>query len=187
MLRGVPPAAEATIWNTIRLSRCPAAWWSGLDANALRASESASAVLLNGPRFWVIDRASSPSRGPVRSFAGQRLRDVATIRFTKSSQLVQRPYVPRTVGRQNTWSWKQGRTVYELLAPGGVVYRMQSYSRIVDRALALSDLRRLGSRLRLPSGWRYRTRRLRRAFDLTARGRATIVQDELQNTYQRLR
>ncbi len=186
VLRGTPPAAEATVWNTIGLSRCPASWWSGLDANALKAREQATAVLLNGPRFWVIDRASTPKPGPVRSFSGQRLRDVATIRFTEASQLAQRPYVPRTIDRDNTWSWRKGRTVYELLAPRGVVYRMQAYSQIVDRTLGLSDLRRLGARLRLPSGWRYRVGRLGRADDLRARGRATIIQDELQNTYQRL-
>ena len=61
---------------------------------------------------------------------------------------------------------------------------MQSYSQIVDPELTLAKLRKLGKRLRLPDGWRYRTRRLKRELVLSASGAATITQDDLQNTYQ---
>jgi hypothetical protein len=61
---------------------------------------------------------------------------------------------------------------------------MQSYSQIKDPELTLSRLRSLGRRLKLPQGWRYRSRTLRQPLVLTAHGRATILQDELQNTYQ---
>ena len=74
--------------------------------------------------------------------------------------------------------------MYELVAPGGDRYVMQSYAQIRDPELTLRKLRSLGRRLELPAGWRYRTRRLRRDLALAARGEATIVQDDLQNTYQ---
>jgi hypothetical protein len=61
---------------------------------------------------------------------------------------------------------------------------MQSYAQIQDPGLTLAQLPRLGARLDLPPGWSYRTRVLRRALTLGADGRATILQDDLQNTYQ---
>jgi hypothetical protein len=49
----------------------------------------------------------------------------------------------------------------------------------------VNDLPGLGSRLQLPAGWRYGTRTLRQDLVLAAHGSATVVQDELLNTYQR--
>jgi hypothetical protein len=185
-VKGAPPTATVTVWNTIGFSACPAAWWDAFDAGALARELGDAAVVLNGPRHWLLDVASAPRLGPVRAFHGVRLRKVATIAIHSAAELVQAPYTDRTIARRNTWRWRRGRTVFELVAPGGDVYVMQSYSQIVDRNLRLADLPSLGRRLHLPAGWRYRTRRLRRPLVLTAHGRATIVQDDLQNTYQLL-
>jgi hypothetical protein len=182
-LKGAPPDASATIWNTIGLNRCPAAWWEAFDAGELARELDATAVILNGPRHFLMDSVTA-SRGTVRSFHGRRLRRVATIPIRTTADLARTPYTDRTVERDNTWHWRRGRVVYELVAPGGDVYVMQAYSQIVDPNLTIGKLRRLGRRLELPAGWRYRVRRLRRALDVGADGQATIVQDELQNTYQ---
>ena len=61
---------------------------------------------------------------------------------------------------------------------------MQSFSQFVDTNLSYDDLEDLGERLALPAGWRYRTRMLDADLDVTADGTATVIQDELQNTYQ---
>ena len=62
---------------------------------------------------------------------------------------------------------------------------MQAYSQIVDPTQKIGDLRSLGRRLKLPTGWRFRSRVLRRPLAVGAPGgKATITQDELQNTYQ---
>jgi len=82
-------------------------------------------------------------------------------------------------------SFAHGRTIYELHAPGGATYVMQSYSQIKDPTESVNDLPGLGSRLQLPAGWRYGTRKLRQDLVLAAHGSATVVQDELLNTYQR--
>jgi hypothetical protein len=182
-LRGAPPRATATVWNTIGHNRCPAAWWTSLDAGTLAEELGASFVLLNGPRHFLMDAATARTGG-VRTFHGMRLTEVATIPIRTAAELAQAPYTDRTVARVNTWRWQRGRTVFELVAPGGDVYVMQSYAQIRDPELSLAGLRRLGARLRLPEGWRYRARRLKRPLVLRARGRATILQDELQNTYQ---
>ncbi len=112
------------------------------------------------------------------------MRKVATIPLRHASDLATTPYTDRVVRRHTSWRWKQGRTVFELVAPGGDVYVMQSYAQIVDPKLSLKKLRRLGPRLTLPQGWRYRARKLRHPFVLTTRAQATIVQDDLKNTYQ---
>jgi hypothetical protein len=182
-LKGAPPNATAVIWNTIGLNSCPAPWWEAFDAGALARELGDTAVVLNGPRHFLMDSVTA-TPGKVRSFHGQRLRRVATIPIRTAADLARTPYTDRTVERDNTWRWRRGRVVYELVAPGGDVYVMQAYSQIVDRKLTIGKLRSLGRRLDLPAGWRYRVRRLRRALDVGANGKATIVQDELQNTYQ---
>ena len=183
-LRGAPPAATAVVWNTIGLNRCPAAWWRSFDARVLARERGASVVLLNGPRHFLMDSVTA-SPGLVRSFKGQRLRRVATIPIRTAAEVAQTPYTDRVVVRDNTWRWRRGRLVYELVAPGGDVYVMQAYAQIRDPNLTIGRLRRLGRRLDLPAGWRYRVRRLERPLAVGVKGgRATIVQDELQNTYQ---
>jgi hypothetical protein len=182
-LKGAPPTAVATVWNTIGQNRCPPAWWNAFNAGALARELGDTAVVLNGPRHFLMDAASADTGGR-RSFHGQRLTRVASIPIRTAADLVQPPYTDRTIARRNTWTWKRGRTVFELVAPGGDVYVMQSYAQIKDPTLTLAKLRSLGRRLKPPMGWRYRTRRLTRNLVLTARGTATITQDELQDTYQ---
>jgi hypothetical protein len=110
---------------------------------------------------------------------------VAAIPLRSAADLNRSLYADRTIARENVWRWKAGRTVFELVAPGGDTYVMQSYALIVDPALSLGDLGTIGPRLTtLPAGWRYRSRTLRRPLALGADGSATIVQDDLQNTYQ---
>jgi hypothetical protein len=76
--------------------------------------------------------------------------------------------------------------VFQLEAPDGSRYAMQAYSQIVDKSLDYADLPALGSRLKLPSGWRYTTLTPETDLVLGAKGQATVVQDELENTYQKL-
>jgi hypothetical protein len=182
-LKGAPPDATAVVWNTVGLNRCPDAIWRTFDAAALARELGDTAVVLNGPRHFLMDAASGETGG-VKSFHGLRMRRVATIPIRTAADLVQTPYSDRTITRRNSWRWKRGRLVYELVAPGGDTYVMQSYSQIRDADQTIGDLRTLGRRLDLPPGWRYRVRRLREALQLKASGRATIVQDDLLNTYQ---
>jgi hypothetical protein len=183
-LKGSPPDATAVVWNTIGLNKCPASWWNAFDASALAQELGDTVVVLNGPRHFLMDSVTAKP-GRTRSFHGQKLRRVATIPIHTAADLTRTAYTDRTVARDNTWRWERGRTVYELVAPGGDVYVMQAYAQIVDPTLTIGKLPSLGRRLDLPPGWRYRTRRLRHDLAVGAPGgRATITQDELQNTYQ---
>jgi hypothetical protein len=183
-LRGTPPDALVTVWNTIGFSFCPPARWNALDPAAIAAARGDTAVILNGPRRWLMDRATGRT-GPSQVFGGLRFRQVATIPIRSPGELAQSPYTEHTIVRRTTWMWKKGRQVYELHAPGGATYVMQSWSQVKDPSESVADLPTLGARLMLPAGWSYSVRRLHRDLVLTARGSATVVQDELLNTYQR--
>ncbi len=186
-VRGQSPDLTVNVWNTLGLNTCPEARWRRLDAPSLVEELGAFTVVLNGPRHFVMDRAAATPAGGVRSFQGLRMRHLAKIDIGETANLVEAPYGERTIKRRNTFVWNRGRRVYELISPNRRVYVMQSYSLMVDPKLTASRLRRLGSRLKLPEGWRFRTRRLRRELDLTVKRRATIVRDELGNAYQRAR
>jgi hypothetical protein len=183
-LRGTIPHAHATVWNTIGLNACPPAWWAGFDAAALAKARGDGLVKLNGPRHFLMDSVLHARTGRIERFHGRRLRRVASLPIRSAADLVQTPYTDRTVERTNAWHWRAGRRVYQLIAPGGDVYVMQAYSQIVDPTLRLGDLRRLGRRLELPAGWRYRSRVLKRPLTLNSPGSTTILQDELEDTYQ---
>ena len=102
-----------------------------------------------------------------------------------ASDLEQTPYRSTTVYRDNTWRFEAGQRVHELIDDAGRVYTMQSFSQFIDPALDYDQLENLGERLTLPDGWRYRARVLDASLDVVANGEATVLQDELQNTYQR--
>jgi len=181
--KGALPDVTVSVWNTIGFSTCPAKWWKRQDAAATAKARGDLLVLLNGPRHWLMDVAEGNALG-VDRFDGQKLHKVATISLHGADALKQRLYFDRTITRNNIWTWKKGRRIFELVAPGGDVYVMQSYSQIVDPKLTLRDLPGLGKRLSLPEGWRYRTRVLTKPLVLKANGSATVLQDDLQNTYQ---
>lgn len=194
VVKGKLPKLTATVWNTYGLNNCPPRLWKASDVAALKRRFGALAVVLNGPRHWLMDSASialdhsTREIGQVRSFGGLRMRAIATIDVPiTDGKPGTPPYREVTVNRANTFVWSHRHPVHELVAPNGRVYVMQAYSQIVDAKLGLRDLRNLGPRLALPAGWRYRTRRLRRDLRLTTSSRATVIQDRLQNTYQRER
>jgi hypothetical protein len=184
-LKGTPPDAKVTVWNTIGYSKCPASKWDAIDATALAQQRGDTLVVKNGPRYFLMDAASAET-GQTHRFGGLKMRKVATIPIHSNAELAQTPYTDRTIKRNNTWTWDKGRRVYELLAPNGSTYVMQSYSNIKDPQLTMDQLRGLGSRLQLPQGWEYRSRKLKTDLTLVTNGSATIVQDDLTNTYQRL-
>ncbi len=45
-------------------------------------------------------------------------------------------------------------------------------------------LKNLGTRLKLPAGWQYREVRPQDDLQLDVNGQATIIRDDLQNSYQ---
>ncbi|MCB0959293.1 MAG: hypothetical protein KDB04_07185 [Acidimicrobiales bacterium] len=185
--QGDDGAFTADVWNTMGMSDCPQDEWDQLDASAIAEERGAVVALLNGPRFWMLDSISTELR------AGAEETTFGTIGMFKAATLdlgtnpSQTPYTEREVARDTVFGFDAGSEVYELIAPDDTTYVMQARSQIVDAGLEEADLPALGDRLDLPEGWTYRVRTLDEPLGLLSTdGIATVLQDELQNTYQRV-
>jgi hypothetical protein len=182
---------EAAVYNTLGLNDCPDDLWRQLDPERIKHDHHARAVILNGPRYFLMDRTDIESEvqsEPV-TFGPLQMRHVATLRLPLLSLLggqQRKPYAENIVERTTTYTFDTGRDVFELASPEGDTYIMQSYSLQVDSALTEVGLSQLGQRLQVPQGWRFRVRQLEAPFIVTAVGKAHVIQDELENTYQRV-
>jgi hypothetical protein len=175
------------VYNTIGLNECPAEPWTKLDAKALEKELGAERVLLNGPRYWTIDRLDgSHLLDPTpRDFHGIAMRKAGHLDLSLGELASQgKYYVRHDVKRTTVWKFDAGKRVYELIDAEGRTYVMQSYS--VQKAPQTEEsLTTLAERLHLPSGWSFRSRVLDAELDVLAQeGVAHIVQDDLANTYQ---
>jgi hypothetical protein len=183
-----PDGISSDTWNTSGLNDCPAADWEALDFEEIRQELGALVVRENGPRHWLFDAGelSGSEEAERRFFGNLEFKLVAHVQFNFT------PPPPGTfifevaVQRDTSFLFYKDRPVYELLAPLGKRYVMQSYALIADPTLTLADLDAIGLRLGLPEGWEYRVRVL--SEDLLVedfQGFATAVRDALENTYQR--
>jgi hypothetical protein len=184
--QGVHVAAD--IYNTLGLNDCPQAQWAGVDDAKLADQFGALRIVRNGPRHFIMDRlATADLTGDAVDMQGLAMRRVATMDVPLLALVERRAaYTEHTINRTNNWVFLAGRPVFELVDPGGRVYVMQAYAQIIDPKLSYDDLAGLGSRLTMPPGWSYRARVLDQDLVASASGEATIIQDDLQNTYQRL-
>jgi hypothetical protein len=183
---------RADVYNSILLSTCPQAEWYALNAEAIADEFDADLAILNGIRLWVLDFVESNAppnpEDPVANFGGINMRLVASVLVPEGlSPGDEQGYQVVQVARDTVFSYNAGRQVYELEDPRGVRYRMQSFSRVVDKELQLEDLQALGQRLNLPPRWSFSTRVLEKKLELlTVDGIAEVVTDDLNNTYQRI-
>jgi hypothetical protein len=173
------------VYGTQMINDCPQELWEKLDAGEIAKDLGALFVKLNGPRYWVLDGLGSKvaTIEPVmREFGGIMMRRIATIPLGKQPGGV--PYMIRNVNRGSVFFWDAGKTVHELVDPEGRAFVMQAYCVGVDALLTQENLAGLGSRLALPAGWSFRTRVLEEELVAdTTDHLATVVQDELENTY----
>lgn len=178
------------VYNTISLNDCPAAAWKQLNAAKLAKELDATRVKLNGPRYWLMNRIEGGGAsvgGKTADFGGIQMRQVATLKMKLwQASAGDQPYAEQTVQRTTVWIFFKGTKIFELKGPSGDVYVMQSYAQSVDPTLNLQSLEGLGTRLKLPKGWTYGARVLTQDLSLKADGIARIVQDDLQNTYQKI-
>jgi hypothetical protein len=184
--------ATITVFNTTSFNECPAEQWEMLDETAIAQDEGATLAILNGPRYFTVDAAMAGQSvtGETKDFGGITMEKVAEIQLPLA-QLQQMqgnssPYSEVVVDRDNTWVFREGREVFELVSPGGDTYVMQSFSQQIDPELVRWELPLLGSMLELPEGWTFQARPLPSALNVEATGEATVIQDELGNTYQKL-
>ena len=180
---------EVKVFNTQGLNLCPQAQWKDLSKESITKTFDASFVMLNGPRYWVMDeiQAGGNTLNDIKeTFGGIDMNLRAMVQVGLIKQLMgSKQYSPNEVNRTTNFIYRVGSAVYELTSPGGETYVMQSYSQIINPLLSMKDLPVLGEQLQLPAGWTYRSRVLDQDLSLLANGVAYVVQDNLSNSYQR--
>jgi hypothetical protein len=180
---------EVRVFNTQGLNLCPEAQWKALTKESIAKSYDASFVLLNGPRYWMMDeiQASGNTVNDVKKmFGGIGMNLRATVKLSLLKQLMgSKNYTANEVARTTNFIYRAGSTIYELTSPVDEVYVMQSYAQIVNPNLNMKDLPVLSEQLKLPAGWTYRSRVLDQDLSLVANGIAYVLQDNLSNSYQR--
>lgn len=178
----------ADVWNTMGHSECPQADWEALDAAAIAAERGAMVARLNGPRYWTLDEidATMQLSAPVTTFGTIEMFLAATVNLGAGTP-VQTPYTERGVVRETVFVFHAGTEVYELTDPDGTLYVMQSYAQTLDPTMSAERLPGLGSELQLPEGWTFTVETLADELELfSTDGIATVIQDDFQNTYQRV-
>jgi hypothetical protein len=179
---------KATVYNTLGLNDCPAPIWNAISEEAMKQRFDALTVLLNGPRYFIMDSiaaSGATKAGETIEAGGLKLTERATIDLGLFD-LLHRPYREQTINRDTLYTFNAGQPVFTLEAADGSRYVMQAFSQIVDKSLSYGDLATLGAKLKLPSGWRYASLVLEKDLVLGAAGTATVIQDELENTYQKV-
>jgi hypothetical protein len=185
---------KANVYNTTDLNNsadprntCPQALWDKVDPETLKKQHHVLGVYKNGPRGWVMDWIELPVSEKIFNFDGLDTHWFMTVSLPKHLDLKKKggtAYKPTIGHRDSIMTFEKGKPAFILDDAQGRPWVMQAYSLIVDPNLTYDQLKDLGSKLTLPPGWKYRVQILDR--DLTIRpinGRAPIMQDELENTY----
>ncbi|QWD34088.1 hypothetical protein AOC06_02045 [Polynucleobacter paludilacus] len=177
------------VFSTEGLNECPENLWKGVTEKTITDRHSASFVKLNGPRYWTIDGIMASGADTINhkreNFGGVEMNLRAVIDINLWQLFRSGHYKATPVSRETKWIYQAGKEVYELVSPEGQTYVMQSYSQIVNPTLTMKDLPTLGAQLKLPKGWTYQTRFLKEDLNLEANGTAYVLQDNLENSYQR--
>jgi hypothetical protein len=183
-----PSAGKVTadVYNSYPLNDCPEAQWSALDAKAIATAAGVPVALLNGPRFWLMDRVKKEGGAadlPKKDFGGIEMYRQASVEVSSMADAAV-PYRPQSVDRKAVFTFDAGQTVYELTAADGTKYVMQTWSQQKDPSLVESGLASLASRLQLPAGWSYAARKLDAPLVVdTGSQTAKVLQDDLGNSY----
>lgn len=142
-------------------------------------------AIKNGPRFWVIDEITGYYMGKSEIISGYKFEHPGVLSLTMADLKKRKPYEEKAVNRKTLYRCRKGEKIYELISDKGVVYTMQSASRETDKNLTFTDLDSLGSSLKLPKGWKYQVRVLDKDEVFNIKNTAYVIQDNLNNTYQR--
>ncbi|MEO1418709.1 MAG: haloalkane dehalogenase [Bacteroidota bacterium] len=176
------------VYVTMGFNDCPEDEWYMINEEDLKTQLGAEEIYMNGPRHWLVNQTTtsgsggSSSPGKIATFGTLQMQMRAQI----SGVIDEGLYAENQVERSTTYVFQAGNEVYKLINPQGDEYIMQSYSRKVNSNLTIDDLASLGSTLNLPAGWTYQAEVLSADLVLVADGIAFVIQDELENSYQKV-
>ncbi|MDF1677781.1 MAG: hypothetical protein P1U32_03715 [Legionellaceae bacterium] len=178
---------RCAVYTTEGVNNCPKAFWNNLTTKDAKAATGASKAILQGPRYWTMDKIQTTPLIQVeeKKFKRLKTKKIAYVHIGISDIFNgAKPYRRHQIDLKNIFTYKAGRPVYELVDPKGRVYIMQSYS--VDKAKQTErSLSKLGSKLHLPKGWQFKTGVLKQKMVLkTVNNKAVVLHDDLMNRYQ---
>jgi hypothetical protein len=193
---GLTKQFTAGVYNTVGLNDAnpkgggdssPAAILEQVDLGKVKTGHGALSVIKNGARLWTVDHIGVKA-GKERDFQGLKAHWVMwfpipdAIREGKDLS-----YAVMDAKRDTSMGIKKGSRTYILDDPQGNSWVMKSASLIKDPNQKFEDLKNLGSRLKLPTGWKFRSPVLEQDLVfMTDNGNTMITQDELGNTYDRV-
>lgn len=182
-------SVDADVYATLGCNLCPEQEWEAMDFTAIGAEYGATFAFENGPRYWVldsIDGSSNPTgQACADTIGGIPMTLVASVRTSISGGQEVPEYNISVVDRNTVFHYNQGREVYQLQSNSGDCYIMQSFTTMENNTLATENLSNLGTQLNLPSGWSFSSHTLDEKLQLsTVNRQATVVTDDLSNTYQ---
>jgi hypothetical protein len=190
IVTGNLPKLTATVYNTFECNACPPEQWNKIQTDKLKKKLDAKAVIKSGPRYLLMDKiGQNDTLPPSVSFDSLEMKQRAVVIVNLAMALKGRakPYQEQAVHHSTEYVFNKGSQVYELISPTHT-YIMQSYSLAVDTTLTEDSLSQLQNKLKLPEGWQFKTLKLEDDLVLqtTAIKEAYVIQDQLENTYQRI-
>ena len=158
-----------------------------IDPERLQRELEVDRVAVNRGRIWTFDEGETQG-GYIIDFHGVKMTWVGEmIAEDVIDHFHGPPYVPALIYRLTRWTYYAGKKVHLLREPNGPTWVMQEYCRDVDKTLTIDNLDELGSKLKIPVGWKYETKLLSRDLVLDTTkcdGWASIIRDDLHCTYQ---
>ena len=183
----------AGVYNTLGLNGAnpagggdssPAAILDKIDLKQVQEDNGALSTVKNGARLWTVDHVGVKT-GKERDFQGLKARWVMwfpipdAIREHKDLS-----YQVMHAKRDTSMGINKGSRAYILDDPQGTSWVMKSASLIKEPNQKFEDLKDLGSRLKLPPGWKFRSPILEQDLVfMTDNGKTMITQDDIGNTY----
>jgi len=189
----IPSVVDGTttttyVYNTLGFNDCPSDQWVKITERQVNKDYGSQSAQLNGPRHWVLDQlqaSGASTTGQTFTFGGIEMGLRATLVTGAGTPTVgNKFYAPSQVKRDTIYTFKAGQPIFTLTSPDGGEFVMQSFAQIVDKTLTYEQLPNLASKLSLPTGWSYSTRTPTQDLILNSNGLATIVNDNLANSYQ---
>lgn len=165
----------------------PAVILDKIDMKKVKEDNGALSTVKNGPRLWTVDHIGAKV-GKERDFQGLKARWVMWFPIPEEiREGKDLSYAVMHARRDTSMGINKGSRAYILDDPQGNSWVMKSASLIKDPNQKFEDLKDLGSRLKLPPGWKFRSPILEQDLVfMTDNGKTMITQDDIGNTYDRV-
>lgn len=179
---------KGTCYNTTDLNlaegsrdSCPQKLVDKLDPAQLAKEYKVGRVVINPPRQWLLDTIDIKA-GAVREFGGLKAHWCAVMNMPEGKEWT--PFTTATIARTSKFTFAKGKTVYLLDDPDGNTWIMKSVSPSVNSKNTYEDIGNITTRLKLPEGWKFRTKELDKELVLIPEsGVARILRDDIDDVY----